>query len=117
MTATQQLCRASGCTEAELLESLTRGARVGAYPCVASCVLFTFTWMSRPVVIHRPSQRYRGCGWPITVTILFGWWGLPWGPLKTVQALWRTVNGGFDLTNEITQAVASNRAIRASSAC
>ena len=28
------------------------------------------------------------------VTWLLGWWALPWGPVRTVQALWRNLLGG-----------------------
>ena len=29
-----------------------------------------------------------------TWTLLFGWWGFPWGPIRTVQALAHNVSGG-----------------------
>jgi hypothetical protein len=27
-------------------------------------------------------------------TLLFGWWGIPWGPIFTAQSLWHNVRGG-----------------------
>lgn len=29
-----------------------------------------------------------------TWTLLFGWWGLPWGPVRTLQALSHNLSGG-----------------------
>ena len=31
-------------------------------------------------------------------SLLFGWWGIPWGPVYTVQVLTRNVRGGFTYT-------------------
>jgi hypothetical protein len=30
----------------------------------------------------------------ILVTFLFGWWGIPWGPVYTVQVIFRNLRGG-----------------------
>ena len=35
------------------------------------------------------------------LSLLFGWWGIPWGPIYTVQAFWNNAIGGLDLTPEI----------------
>ena len=32
---------------------------------------------------------------------IFGWWGLPWGPIRTIQCLRFNNNGGIDYTDEI----------------
>ena len=31
-------------------------------------------------------------------SLIFGWWGIPWGPVYTVQVLTRNVRGGFKYT-------------------
>ena len=28
------------------------------------------------------------------ITLLLGWWGIPWGPIRTVQALYINLRGG-----------------------
>jgi hypothetical protein len=35
------------------------------------------------------------------ITILFGWWGFPAGPRKTIQALRTNWKGGRDVTDEL----------------
>lgn len=45
------------------------------------------------------------------VSAIFGWWGIPWGPVYTLQALGRNSAGGYqdkELNAELLQAVASN---------
>jgi hypothetical protein len=33
-------------------------------------------------------------------TCLVGWWGIPWGPIYTVQAIYRNCQGGVVVSNE-----------------
>jgi hypothetical protein len=41
-------------------------------------------------------------GWPYTLlTVLLGWWGLPWGPICTVRALGANLASGRDVTEEV----------------
>jgi hypothetical protein len=30
-----------------------------------------------------------------------GWWGIPWGPIRSVQSLWTNLKGGVDVTAEV----------------
>ena len=41
-------------------------------------------------------------GLPFTLlSLLLGWWGIPWGPIYTIQSLWVNLKGGRDVTQEI----------------
>jgi hypothetical protein len=42
-------------------------------------------------------------------TLLLGWWGIPWGPVFTVQAIVRNFRGGVVQYREITALAPSNR--------
>lgn len=33
-----------------------------------------------------------------TWTLIFGWWGLPWGPIRTIQALIHNCTGGNNIS-------------------
>jgi hypothetical protein len=35
------------------------------------------------------------------ISLLFGWWGIPWGPIYTVTSLFKNFGGGRDVTKEI----------------
>jgi hypothetical protein len=44
------------------------------------------------------------------ISVLLGWWGIPWGPIYTLQAIGRNSAGGHqddELNSELLQAVAS----------
>jgi len=38
---------------------------------------------------------------PILMSLTFGWWGFPWGPIWTIQTLAETFRGGLDVTEEV----------------
>jgi lipopolysaccharide export LptBFGC system permease protein LptF len=42
----------------------------------------------------------KGLGFSL-LSFLLGWWGIPWGPIYTVQALWNNFQGGKDVTTEV----------------
>jgi hypothetical protein len=35
------------------------------------------------------------------LTLVMGWWGIPWGPIRSVQSLWTNLKGGVDVTAEV----------------
>jgi hypothetical protein len=43
------------------------------------------------------SRPVKGLSWSL-LTLLAGWWGIPWGPIYTVLSLWVNMRGGHDLT-------------------
>ena len=30
-----------------------------------------------------------------------GWWGIPWGPIYSIQSLYTNITGGHDVTDQI----------------
>jgi hypothetical protein len=68
------------------------------------------------ITFRRPSDIYliRGeesalsKGLPFTLlTVLLGWWGIPWGPIFSVQSLITNFRGGKNVTTEIMSQLAS----------
>jgi len=46
-------------------------------------------------------------GLPYTIlSLLFGWWGIPWGPKHTVESIRTNLRGGKDVTDEVMSVVA-----------
>ncbi len=76
------------------------GERLVFYEWCVSLVFFT---------VRRPSRLYRlrpgewGVlrGLPYTLlSLLLGWWALPWGVIYTPRVLWTNLRGGRVLTEE-----------------
>jgi hypothetical protein len=47
----------------------------------------------------------KGLGWT-ALTVLLGWWGIPWGPIRTIQCLITNLSGGKDITREVIGSLA-----------
>ena len=67
------------------------------YPYVVSAVVVTFRFESRPHRVRSADGRYvRGIPY-LLVSLLLGWWGVPWGPIQTWRAIWDCLNGGVEV--------------------
>ncbi|WP_068769381.1 hypothetical protein OH491_03060 [Termitidicoccus mucosus] len=83
----------------EIREEVERGARIVAYVYCVSFLVVTFKRATRPYLIKGGHGRLGpGLPWAL-LTLLFGWWGFPWGLIYTPMALWQTLRGGMDLTD------------------
>ena len=100
-----------GLTNAEINEELQKGARFVIYQYAVSVVVMSFR---RPSNIYfiRSGQRSLTPGLGFSaVSLLFGWWGSPWGPIYTFQSLWNNFKGGRDVTREVLASSASAQPI------
>jgi hypothetical protein len=67
------------------------------------CVSLLFVTWRRPsdLFLLRPGERGLARGLPYTLlTLLLGWWGLPWGLVYTPRALLTNLGGGQDVTDQ-----------------
>jgi hypothetical protein len=89
-----------GMTPEQLRFEVQRGARFVIFQYCISAVIVTFRWPS-DVYFIRPEEKAVVKGLPFTfLTLLFGWWGIPWGPIYSVQSLVTNLRGGKDVTAE-----------------
>jgi hypothetical protein len=69
-----------------------------------SLMVVTLRRPSRPIRI-RSDQRAWVRGLPYTgVSLLCGWWGLPWGVVYTPLTIFTNLRGGCDITAQIREA-------------
>jgi hypothetical protein len=81
-------------------DALEAGERLVFYEV---CVSLVFVTLRRPTRAYRLRRGEWGLrrGLPFAlVTLLLGWWGLPWGPIYTPLVLWTNLTGGRALTEE-----------------
>jgi hypothetical protein len=88
-------------TPAELERELAAGGRF---------VLFEYCISLIAVTLRRPTDVYflRAGQWAIlralpyiAVSLLLGWWGIPWGFIYTPLALFTNLSGGRDVTAQV----------------
>jgi hypothetical protein len=69
-----------------------------------SLVAVTFRRPSRPFHI-KPGQRAWVRALPYTgISLLLGWWGLPWGVIYTPLTIYTNLCGGCDITARVQEA-------------
>jgi hypothetical protein len=70
-----------------------------------SIIILSFKRQTKPQFIQAGrSTKIAGLGWSALV-LLVGWWGIPWGPIFTVQCLVRNMRGGHDITDDFVDAL------------
>ncbi len=92
-----------GMTTSQLQFELQRGAKFVFYYYCVSVLVITF---------RRPSEIYflradespvvKGLPWTL-LTVVAGWWGIPWGPIYSFQSLFLNLKGGKDVTAQVAR--------------
>lgn len=80
-----------GCDRCGRLDASLRGA---SYMYAISVVLVTFTEGAAAGNYCRSCRFWLATGYS-TLSAVLGWWGLPWGPIRTIHALGHNAGGGF----------------------
>jgi hypothetical protein len=92
----------------QLQEEVRQGGKFVMYQYCISLFVITFKRFSK-IYFIRHDQSAVMKGLPFTLfTLVLGWWGLPWGPIYTVQTLWINLRGGKDVTKEVIAPLASS---------
>jgi hypothetical protein len=97
----------------ELTSELQRGGKFVMYYYCVSLLIITFRRGSDIHFIRAgESSVSKGLLWSL-LTFLMGWWGIPWGPIYTVESLAVNFRGGKDVTAETVNALwhSSQRAV------
>jgi hypothetical protein len=91
-------------TPAELVMELQTGARFVVFQYCVSLLVVTFKRNSDAYLI-KPGESAAGTGLRYTLlSLLLGWWGLPWGLIYTLESIVINLQGGRDVTQEVVRA-------------
>ena len=75
-----------------------RGARFVPFQYCISIIVLTFRRAS-DIYFLRQGQSAVTKGLPFTLrSLVAGWWGIPWGPVYTIQSVYHNSRGGKDVT-------------------
>ncbi len=80
---------------------IQRGAKLVLYQYAISILVMSFRRSSDIYFIPAgESAVKKGLPWSL-LTLVAGWWGIPWGPIFSIQALVTNFKGGKDVTAEV----------------
>lgn len=94
-----------GLTATDLQDLVSKGSKFVYFSYTISLLVVTFRDTSG-VYLIRSGETTAGKSFMFTiVSLLIGWWGIPWGPKFTMQALRTNLRGGKDVTDEVMDVV------------
>jgi len=100
-----QIKNVAGLTTDDLTRALNQGAKFVVFQYTISVIFMTFRQSSDVYFIRAGESSIKyGLGFSL-LTLLLGWWGIPWGPIYTCSSLYYNFNGGKDVTHETVAAI------------
>lgn len=91
-----------GMSTDQLRFEIQRGAKLVCYSYCVSLVVITFRRSSDVYYIPAgESAVSKGLPWTL-LSVVAGWWGIPWGPIFTIQSLVTNFKGGKDITADFS---------------
>jgi hypothetical protein len=96
-----------GMKQGELEFEIQRGAKFVLFQYCISIIVLTFR---RPSAIYliRNGESAVSKGLPFTLlSLVAGWWGIPWGPIYTIQSIYNNSCGGKDVTQAVLSSLRS----------
>ena len=92
-----------GLTTDQINKELQAGGKFVFYQFTISIIVLTFR-RSSDIYFVRAGESAAIKGLPYTlISLLFGWWGIPWGPIYTIGSFFTNLGGGKDVTAEVLQ--------------
>lgn len=92
-----------GMTDVEVHQALLDGGRLVMFEYCISIIVMTFKRSSDIYFIPAEGSTLpRALPW-IGLTLLLGWWGIPWGPIYTIGSTFTNFNGGHEVTEHFLQ--------------
>jgi hypothetical protein len=95
----------NGMSPQEIAFELNRGGKFVRYRYCFSAVIVTIMQSTDIYLIRSGESRIaKGLPWTL-LTLVAGWWGIPWGPIRTVHSVWINFHGGDDITAQVASAL------------
>lgn len=90
-----------GMTDHEINHELSNGAKFVIFEYCISILVMTFKRGSDVYFIRSgESTLSKSIGYTL-LTLVVGWWGIPWGPIYTIGSVYTNLSGGKDITQDV----------------
>lgn len=94
-----------GLSATDLQQQVKEGGRFVYFVYTLSLIVVTFRDVSGVYLIRSGVNAIKISFLFTTVSFLFGWWGIPWGPKYTFGAIRINLKGGKDVTDEVMDVI------------
>lgn len=103
-----QIKNVEGLSTEQIRQLVQQGGKFVMYKYCISIIVMTF---NNPTAVYfvKPgdSRITPGLGF-LFVSLILGWWGIPWGPIYTIGNIYNVLNGGTDVTAQIMGSINQN---------
>ncbi len=90
-----------GMSPNEIVFEVNRGGRFVVFQYCFSIVIMSFR-RNAEVKFVKAGESAAAKSLPYTLlSLVFGWWGIPWGFIFTPQVIYRNLKGGTDVTGYV----------------
>ncbi|GAB3510778.1 hypothetical protein [Emticicia fontis] len=86
---------------ADVRNLVNQGGKFVIFPYTISIVVMTFQRSSDIYFIRPDESSFKHSAGYLLMNFFLGWWGIPWGPIYTIGALFTQLSGGKDVTQEV----------------
>ncbi|MGC4038248.1 MAG: hypothetical protein QM764_19955 [Chitinophagaceae bacterium] len=87
----------------QLNEEVRNGAKFVVFQYCISIFILTFKRGSDIYFIRANESTIKHSISFTLISLLFGWWGIPWGPVYTIGTVSTNISGGKNITPEVLQ--------------
>jgi len=95
----------AGMTPQEVSFEINQGGRFVIYKYCVSAFIATVTDSTHVYFLRAKESRIKkGLPWTL-LTLLAGWWGFPFGPIRTLEVAWMNFRGGESVTALVANAL------------
>ena len=90
---------------ADLQQAVTAGGKFVRFQFCISVLVMSFK-RSSPIIFLQPHESawLKGLSYSL-ISLIAGWWGIPWGPIWTLTTIAENLSGGKDLTPQVLAAL------------
>lgn len=92
----------------QLQEEVNRGGRFVHYQYAVSFIVATIKPDTGVYLIRKGESAVKESLFFTILSLLFGWWGIPFGPKHTIAAIRTNFRGGKDVTDEVVATIAGH---------
>ena len=94
-----------GLTTADINNELNNGAKFVIYQYSISILVMSFKRSSDIYFIRAGASDVTPGLLFTVISFIFGWWGIPWGPIYTIGAIFTNFSGGKNVTQEVINSI------------
>ena len=97
-----------GLSVSQIKELVNKGGKFVIFPYTISFVIMTLKRSSDIYFIRDDENSFKYSYSYVLLNFFIGWWGLPWGPIYTIGALYNHIIGGKDITQAVLSELIQN---------